>query len=231
MADYNRLATLVGTHQELALFRNFKALNVKNLLYMQAELVHLQSELETIELDNKQSGDEERSTYLTSLFDLKFSEGSSRDLQWRKILEIREKLKCYSTLNTRKFDDEKISMNYLDEALLQIRETQRLHRPGKRDVQLLQEWLERPEGGDFFLRGREAEMWDEDGDLVTLSDGSADKDSLTKLITDKIIPWYHTRWGHRVKVGFVRHAWYDLLTNIFGTETLIVRRLGWSLAL
>ena len=96
MADYTRLSTLMGAHQELALFRRFADLNVKNLLYMQSELVHLEAELKNIELENRQSGESEKSTLLVSLFDLKESFGTKNELQWQKALEIREKLKCYS---------------------------------------------------------------------------------------------------------------------------------------
>ena len=96
MADYNKLAGLVGSHQELTILRKFGTLNAKNLLYMQSELLHLQSELEGIELENKYSNDTERSAFLTSLFDLKDSDGTSKELQWRKVLEIQGKLKNYS---------------------------------------------------------------------------------------------------------------------------------------
>ena len=63
---------------------------------MQSELVHLEAEIENIELGNRQSGDSEYSTLLISLFDLKESLGTKNELQWQKALEIREKLKCYS---------------------------------------------------------------------------------------------------------------------------------------
>ena len=96
MADYNKLASLIGSHQELTILRRFGTLNAKSLLYMQSELLHLQSELEGIELENKYSDDAEKSAFLTSLFDLKNSDGTSKDLQWRKVLEIRGKLKNYS---------------------------------------------------------------------------------------------------------------------------------------
>ena len=98
MADYNKLATLVGTHRELTIFRKFGVLNAKSLLYMQSELHHLQSELEGIEQENKHSGDREKLAFQVSLFDLKDSEGTTKDLQWRKVLEIRHKLKAYSML-------------------------------------------------------------------------------------------------------------------------------------
>lgn len=96
MAGYSRLAAVMAKHREMALFRRFAALNMKNLLYMQSELVHLESELANIEHKDKCSEDFEKNSYHVSLFDLKESYGTSRDLQWTKALEIREKLKLYS---------------------------------------------------------------------------------------------------------------------------------------
>lgn len=103
MADYTRLAALIGTHQEMALFRRFATLNAKNLLYMQSELVHLEGELANIALEDRCSGDGDKALFQVSLFDLKESSGTSKDLQWRKVLEVREKLKAYSTFRTPHF--------------------------------------------------------------------------------------------------------------------------------
>ena len=77
-----------------------------------------------------------------------------------------------------------------------------MRKPKGEDVLTLREWLDRPEGGDFFLRGREAEIWDDRDDLITLDRSEAEGDSLTRLIRDKLIPWYHYRWGHRLKVEY-----------------------------
>jgi len=96
MADYSRLSKLIGTHQDLAIFRKFASLNAKNILYMQAELIHLQTELENIELANRNSGDVQKAAFQVSLFDLKDSFGTKNDLQWRKAMEIRRNLKAYS---------------------------------------------------------------------------------------------------------------------------------------
>lgn len=96
MADYSRLAAAMGNHREMALFRQFSVLNAKNLLYMQSELVHLESELANIAQEDKCSEDSEKTSFHVSLFDLKESCGTSNDLQWKKVLEIREKLKAYS---------------------------------------------------------------------------------------------------------------------------------------
>lgn len=100
MANYDRLADLVGTHRELGLFKRFAKLNAKDILYMQAELIHLEAELERIELENARSGDADKEAFQVSVFDLKESAGTQKDLQWRKALEIREKLKAYSLFFT-----------------------------------------------------------------------------------------------------------------------------------
>ena len=99
MADYSGLAAIMGKHQELALFRKFSALNIKNLLYMQSELVHLECELTSIASEDKRSADNDRASFHVSLFDLKESFGTCKGVQWGKVLEIREKLKIYSVFN------------------------------------------------------------------------------------------------------------------------------------
>ncbi len=96
MASYNKLATLMGRHQELASFRRFRRLNAKSLLYMQAEILHLESELGAIEGEDQRSGDKVRSSLHTSVFNLKESCGSPHDVQWKKVLNIRDKLERYS---------------------------------------------------------------------------------------------------------------------------------------
>lgn len=99
MGNYTKLAALIGAHQEMALFRQFAALNVKNLLYMQAELVHLEAELENIAREDRQCGHGEKESYEASVFNLKGSNGA----QWRKALEIRNMLKEYSMYKFRAF--------------------------------------------------------------------------------------------------------------------------------
>ena len=77
---------------------------------------------------------------------------------------------------------------------------QKFECPSRRDLKLLLEWLDRPEGGNFFLRGREAEIWQVDKDLIALSARREGIDSLTELIDTKVIPWYHRWWGYQFKV-------------------------------
>ena len=85
---------------------------------------------------------------------------------------------------------------FSDEALLQHSRILSLPKPTERDVRVLQEWLDRPEGGDMFLKGWEADTWN-CGELVTLSSRQMNKDGLTSFINDTVIPWYHQTWGCR----------------------------------
>jgi hypothetical protein len=52
-AGYAQLASLMGAHPEVAVFRRFGALNAQNLLYLQAELTHLELELRSTAGANK----------------------------------------------------------------------------------------------------------------------------------------------------------------------------------
>lgn len=96
MDGYHKLASLVSDHQELLMLRRFSTVNTKNLLYMQAEILHLEAELHDIASEDH-SGCEKHRNHEYCVFDLKESyEVRGSDTQWRKILEIREKLKEYS---------------------------------------------------------------------------------------------------------------------------------------
>ncbi|KAI4221217.1 MAG: hypothetical protein L6R40_008646 [Gallowayella cf. fulva] len=198
MANYNKLATLMGDHQEMATFRRFKRLNAKSLLYMQAEIVHLESELGNIESEDKWSEDKPRSSLHESVFNLQGSHGTPSDVQWKKVLDIREKLKQYSKLGNLSSSTD--TNQGQDKALLLSSRVQALPKPCARDLHTLQEWLERPEGGDFFLQGREADTWKDDHDVLTLSPRQAERDYLTGLVNDMVIPWYHCFCGRWSKV-------------------------------
>lgn len=96
MDGYHKLASLVSDHEELLILRRFATANAKNLLYMQGEILHLEAELHDIALEDH-SGCEKHRNYEYCVFDLKESYGTrGGDAQWRKILELRGKLKEYS---------------------------------------------------------------------------------------------------------------------------------------
>jgi hypothetical protein len=96
---YDRLVALIGSNQEAAIFRKFSDLGAKNLLYRQAELLHLEAQLRQAVIEDKASRDAEKEAYQYSVFDLLHSLGKpSKDHQWRTVLELRKKLEEYCEL-------------------------------------------------------------------------------------------------------------------------------------
>ncbi|KAL8807488.1 MAG: hypothetical protein Q9182_000653 [Xanthomendoza sp. 2 TL-2023] len=96
MADYHMLACMIAKHGEAAIFRRFDVLNIKNLLYKKAELVHLEAELRQIEKEEKLSTDLSKSAYPFSVYELQQAARSGNGTQWIKYQEIQSKLEAYS---------------------------------------------------------------------------------------------------------------------------------------
>jgi hypothetical protein len=122
MDGYAKLASLMGAYPEVAIIRRFAALNAQNILYLQAELVNLESRLRRVEEEDRNSGDSNRVDCavdwfkLSNAVDMLSSSGSqpgssrssirededghedaaSLNQRWKLVLKIREKLKQYS---------------------------------------------------------------------------------------------------------------------------------------
>ncbi|KAL8947235.1 MAG: hypothetical protein Q9222_006459 [Ikaeria aurantiellina] len=173
---------MIANHGEAALFRRFDALNIKSLLYMQAELVHLEAQLRGIEERDKVSTDPSKAQFPFSVYDLKeAAAGAGKTSQWTKYEELQGKIQAYNG------------------ALLQYRSLRKVAKPTLQEIEFLREWLDRPEGGNFFLQGREADIWESQQDFLSLDAHQTGQDSLTSLINERIVPWYHSRWGSRAK--------------------------------
>ncbi len=93
---YPRLAGRMGLIPETAIFRRFSALNIRNLLYLQAELMNLEMELQKQELEDKASGHEFKQNFSRDWYKVTSPDPASEHYQWSLILNIREKLKQYS---------------------------------------------------------------------------------------------------------------------------------------
>ena len=97
---YPGLSKLMGHADGLGMFKRFTDLNMRNLLYMQAELLALEDELEIATCnDHHDPNSPSRKLYSRSAKTLRASKDSSDPRnreQWDKVLEIREKLKEYS---------------------------------------------------------------------------------------------------------------------------------------
>lgn len=95
--SYSSLAEILGNNDGLAIYRRFATLNAQNLLYMQSELVNLEDELKRLVNADSKSDDEQRRVFQSDISALKSAPSNANEgKQWRKVLEIREKLKEYS---------------------------------------------------------------------------------------------------------------------------------------
>lgn len=100
MEGYPQLSAVMAAHSDVAIFRTFGVLNAQNLLHLQAELVHLEKELQDIIKEDSQCQDPSRQQLHHSWHKLNQSLEPGKDpIQWMKCLEIREKLREYSPIS------------------------------------------------------------------------------------------------------------------------------------
>ena len=82
---------------DVAIFRRFGALNAQNLLFLQAEITHLERELQVIRESSALNNDEKGIHGERNWFELsQESEDGQPHPQWAVIQDIRDRLKEYS---------------------------------------------------------------------------------------------------------------------------------------
>ncbi|KAI3327644.1 hypothetical protein HD806DRAFT_329294 [Xylariaceae sp. AK1471] len=133
MEGYARISQLMGQQDECAIYRRFRKLNAMNLLYLQAELTHLEQQLDTIAL--RDAANDERRFYSKDWWSLSHNEDEEDIEQWEKVLEIRTKLEQYN------------------DTLFKQATIARLGAPSRYDLNFLRDWLVRPRMGNFPLVG------------------------------------------------------------------------------
>jgi hypothetical protein len=90
---YPKLACHMGSYTSAQIFRRFSSLNSQNLLYLQAELTHLEKKLRRLEAADKSAQAGNRALYSQDWYWLN---NSQNDEQLKTVLAIRCKLKEYS---------------------------------------------------------------------------------------------------------------------------------------
>ena len=98
MKGYNKLAALFASDPCVASYQRFAKLNHLNLLYYQAEILHLQEDYEDIVSEDMDSRSPEKKGLPYSVWDLKMysSKTGEKNLQWERFQEIRALLEKYS---------------------------------------------------------------------------------------------------------------------------------------
>ncbi|KAG0651501.1 hypothetical protein D0Z07_1897 [Hyphodiscus hymeniophilus] len=185
MADqqgYEKVATLMNCFNEFAVFRRFGKLNFLNLLYLQAELTHLEADLK--ELAERDAADPHRRLYSKHWWRMTQSEEEHDDrAQWEMALRVRGKLKEYN--------------EHLQQAVFLCG----LKTAKSCDLETLRSWLEMPKGGFFPIESPDRHSWsvDHDDDLLAIRRRDS-SDPLSRWIFDRFIPWFHNLIGKRFKV-------------------------------
>ena len=95
MEGYAKVANIMALHPELAIVRRFSALNMQRTLHLQAELVHLETELKEQVMEDL-AKNPHAMFYAKDWWSLSRSADNGDETQWRKLLEVGEKLKEYS---------------------------------------------------------------------------------------------------------------------------------------
>ncbi|KAF2084079.1 hypothetical protein K490DRAFT_49917 [Saccharata proteae CBS 121410] len=173
LAGYPRLAEEMELIPETFIFRRFGALNARNLLYLQAELVELESQLRKAELADNTSNVSAKRRYARSWVRLKKSHEDGDEVQLKLVRSIRETLKEYN------------------ETLVLQANIMALPDPGNFDLDYIQKFLATNGMGPYALNGPDSSIWgDLDSpevrapDLIALRPRHGD-DIFSKWVTEK----------------------------------------------
>lgn len=88
---YPKLSGLMNERPEIAIYRRFGALSAQKILYLQAEITHLEQQLRKIEEDDYLRG----KPYAVDWYDLSHSTNDEDALQWKLMQKICDKLEKY----------------------------------------------------------------------------------------------------------------------------------------
>ncbi|XDG06703.1 hypothetical protein ABKA04_006318 [Annulohypoxylon sp. FPYF3050] len=122
MEGYAKVAQLMSTYEEFAILRRFKRLNYQNLLYLQAQITHLEQDIG--QLASQDAADPHRKQYAVDWLKLANGGGRAGKAQWRKFCAARKKLREYN------------------EALLQQAYISKFDGPNPTDLEFLRSCLE-----------------------------------------------------------------------------------------
>ncbi|KAH8745891.1 hypothetical protein F5883DRAFT_586160 [Diaporthe sp. PMI_573] len=179
MEGYAKVSKLMATYDQLAILRGFKSLSYQNLLYRQAEIIHLKEDLD--KLIQRDAVHPDRQMYSKDWWRLAHTCDKEEDQeQWKLWQNLSKKLDEYN------------------DRLLKQAKLSKLDPPTQSNLAFLREWLERPTMGCFPIRGLDMDAWDVKEDLVALK-SPGPRDLTTRWVTNTLIPFYHRLLGEKLK--------------------------------
>ncbi|KAL2011660.1 hypothetical protein VTN00DRAFT_4378 [Thermoascus crustaceus] len=180
---YPKLARLMASYPETAIFRRFGELNMINILRLQAELQDMECQLQEIRNEDAQSNDPIRQSYVKDFRLMRDWVENGDSLQHELLVSIGEKLREYNL------------------AVSQAIELNRVAKPTRRELDFLRKWLITPSMGNDFLTDVERTIWEpsNDQDFITLLSREQQIDTLSSFMHDTLLDVYHRTLGHRRK--------------------------------
>ena len=88
-----------------------------------------------------------------------------------------------------------------DAALLQVAQVSKLERPRSDELEFLKNWLQRPNMGNSFLRGRESRIWAGRAprEMITLAQREMERDPFSTWLSTWLVDIYDRLYGNRRK--------------------------------
>ncbi|KAL3419832.1 hypothetical protein PVAG01_08330 [Phlyctema vagabunda] len=184
---YPRLGSYMGMSPENAIIRKFGSLNLENVLYLQAELTHLEIKLREIQARDNRSEDEKISKFSRDWYWLDASADEDECEQFDTVMRIRAKLKEYN------------------DAVLQQSAMALLPKPNPTNLESLRGLLERPSMGNFSLTGEDWHTWapndkpiHHEEDLIALR-ARHNQDRFSTFVIEKLVIRIHNLIWHRFR--------------------------------
>ncbi|KAI4702494.1 hypothetical protein J4E81_002858 [Alternaria sp. BMP 2799] len=190
---YPKLAGRMGIMPEIGMFRRFGALNARNLLYYQNELVYLEDELKEEEAEDAKSPEGKKAMYSHDAYWLntanRTTDGELRDGDMRQ-KDLMMRIRC-------------LLKEYNDALIQQSTILQRMKEPSAFDLDDIQHFL----ASDHMkvLAGLDGTIWGSfeqpnsySRDLVVLR-GREDMDTFSRHVTARAMHWIVKLGGDRWK--------------------------------
>jgi hypothetical protein len=190
---YQKLSRFM-VDEQYAIFRKFRVLANRDLLYLQAELAQLEAEFAGLsDRDRKTEGEHE--LYDANWYLLSTSKNRENDgQQWEKALEIRKKLKEYCSRSRSRINKSEKLIKSPDDCASRYAAMLNTPQARKRDITMLKNWISRPDlGGGIPFSGDDLSpvgknVYDDTfaDDIMILKDRDGESDPFTRILAGPV---------------------------------------------